>query len=397
MTIITIDRKTVDGLTQPDLYWDETLKGFGLRVRTSAKGKLLRSYIVQYRHEGGQRRRKLGDAHKLSPEKARMKAMQALSKVEEGIDPAEEKDKSRAAMALTFQRAVEQYLDLKKHELRPTSLRLITLYLTGKKYFGALHSMPLTKITRSHVSQAIDRIVAGGAVVTAGRARAHLSAFFTWCLQRGHCDLNPVIGSASPEGPKSRDRVLSDAELAAVWKACRDDEYGKIVRLLMLTGCRRQEIGGLLWSEIDLEAGTMTLPSARTKNGREHTLWLPAIAVEIIESVPQRVDRDHLFGERADKGFTAFQHHSLDHGITKPFRLHDIRRSVATGMADIGIQPHIIEAVLNHVSGHKSGVAGIYNRSSYQREVKNALAVWADHIDAITTGSERKVVNFPTG
>src|SRR5262249_36937879 len=108
---------------------------------------------------------------------------------------------------------------------------------------------------------------------------------------------------------------------------------------------------------------------------------------------PNLPSGDPLFGQRAE-GFTSWQKARLDHGISKPWRLHDIRRSVATGMADLGIQPHVIEAILNHVSGHKAGVAGIYNRSTYAREMKNALAVWSAHVESIVTGSERKVVNF---
>src|SRR5262249_24138794 len=134
-----------------------------------------------------------------------------------------------------------------------------------------------------------------------------------------------------------------------------------------------------------------TLPGERTKNGRKHILPITSLMASIIESVPRMLNRDHLFGTRAD-GFTRWQKCHLDDGITEPWTLHDIRRSVSTHMAEIGIQPHIIEAVLNHASGHKAGIAGIYNRATYAREMKSALAVWADHVRAIVNGTERKVV-----
>src|SRR5262249_11694482 len=141
-----------------------------------------------------------------------------------------------------------------------------------------------------------------------------------------------------------------------------------------------------------------TIAALRAKNGRAHTLPLPSMALEIIRSVPARVGRDHLFGERSDRGFTewALKKHDLDAKLgesVRPWKLHDLRRTAATGMADIGVQPHIIEAVLNHISGHKVGVAGIYNRSSYEREVKAALALWNDHVRSITAeGGGRKIL-----
>jgi integrase len=213
-------------------------------------------------------------------------------------------------------------------------------------------------------------------------------------MQQGLVERNPVIATKSPEEPPPRDRVLEDHELAVVWKACGEDEFGKVIWLLILTGCRRAEIGGIRWSEIDLDKGTWTLPAARAKNGRAHTLPLLDLMLGIIRSVPRQTNRDLLFGTLSPRGFTSW--YMFDElvervGLSDPWTIHDIRRSVATGMADIGIAPHIIEAVLNHQSGHKAGIAGVYNRSSYTREVKLALAAWESHIAALI-GGERKVI-----
>ena len=151
------------------------------------------------------------------------------------------------------------------------------------------------------------------------------------------------------------------------------------------------------WSELDAERGTWTLPGERSKNHRAHTLPLPAVAWGIINAVPRRVSRDYLFGSFGKKGFGGWVADKvrLDKrcGVSD-WTVHDIRRSVATGMADIGVQPHIIEQILNHQSGHKRGPAGIYNRSSYEREVKAALALWADHVRTLVDGGEHKVVAF---
>jgi len=399
MAIAKLDRKTVAALALPagktgELYWDQTLKGFGFLIRLDAGGTIRRSFIIQYRVGKQQRKLKLGDAAKINVDQARKKAEQLFAQITLGNDPAAEKDAARtAAAAMTFSAAAERYLKLKAEKLRPSSLRMATLYLTSAHYFPTFHKKPLNSITRSDVSRRLDTLYVDSGPESASRAQAHLLAFFAWCMTRGHCEQNPVINTETYKQGPGRDRVLNDDELRNVWNACQDDDFGKIVRLLILTGCRRQEIGGLRWSEIDLDAGTITLPKDRTKNGREHMLTLPKMAMAIIRSGPHRVGRDHLFGERGD-GFGSWQYAKrlLKDGIGKEWRLHDLRRSVATHMAEIGIEPHIIEAALNHASGHKAGVAGIYNPASYAKQMKVALAVWADHVASIVGGDARKIV-----
>ena len=189
--------------------------------------------------------------------------------------------------------------------------------------------------------------------------------------------------------------MLTAQELASIWKALGDDEYARVVKLLILTGCRREEIAAMRWSEIDLDAGTWTLPPTRSKNGRPHTLPITDLMSRIIDSIPQRESTDLLFGKR--HGFTSWSigKPALDAKLDlEPWVLHDIRRSVATGIADIGIQPHIVEQVLNHQSGHKRGVAGVYNRSSYQREVRDAMLRWSDHVRAVVEGKRSKVLAY---
>jgi len=224
-----------------------------------------------------------------------------------------------------------------------------------------------------------------------------LATFFGWCVEQGFVDTNPVGKRSKKSRRQSRDRVLDDAELAAVWKACANDDYGKIVRLLIITGARRDEIGGMRWGEFDIDNRTWTLPAERAKNNRALKLTLPGLAWEIVESTTQRAFNDHLFGigKNGFNNWFSTKRALHQRSGTKGWTVHDLRRSAATGMANIGVQPHIIEATLNHVSGHKAGVAGIYNRSSYEREVRNALALWAEHIISITTGEQRKVISFP--
>jgi integrase len=399
-----LDARTVAGLNLPAdkndmIAFDDALPGFGFRLRRSG-GQVRRSWIVQYRRVGGTRRILLGSAEVLSAETARAQAKKVLAKVALGEDPQAERLDTRAKAKFTLRAIADDYLAAKQANVRPRTFTEVQRYLTGP-YFKTLHNMPVDQIARRDVATRLLIIARESGSVTASRARSALSALFAWAMGEGLAQTNPVVGTNQPKAPPSRSRVLDDAELAAVWRACReDDDIGRIVRLLMLTGARRTEVGGMAWCEIDLERGTWTIPDSRTKNHREHRLPLPAVAQSIIESVPQIVNRDCLFGERASGGFTnwACSKAMLDVRIgsqVRPWTLHDLRRSVATGMATLGVQPHIIEQVLNHQSGHKAGIAGVYNRSPYEREVRAALALWADHIAAITSGGERKVLAFP--
>jgi integrase len=194
-----------------------------------------------------------------------------------------------------------------------------------------------------------------------------------------------------------RDRVLTDRELATIWKAAPDNDYGRIVRLLMLTGQRRDEIGGLRWAEIDTEGGVITLPSTRTKNGREHLVPLSDASASVLKDCIRH--GDHVFGRR-QTGFSGWSKAklALDESCgVRDWVLHDLRRTAATRMADIGVQPHIIEAVLNHVSGHKAGVAGTYNRSVYSAEKRDALERWGSHLAvAVAQASGTNVTRLPS-
>jgi integrase len=381
------------------IFFDDALRGFGYRVRRGRR-HLFKTWIVQYRAHGRTRRVLLGSADVLTVEQARGQAKKLLAKVALGEDPQGEREAARRQQTRTLRSVVEIYLAAKRTSLRPASLRVTKLYLTGAAYFGPLHSTPIDKITRADVASCLGVIARKSGTTTASRARSALSTLFAWAMGEGLCEANAVIGTNKPADPPARDRVLTDSELAAIWNACEGDDHGRIIRLLALTGARRQEIAGMRWSEIDLPAGTWTLPKERAKNGRALTLPLPPLALEIINTVPQIVGRDQLFGARAQAGFTQWDLHKRRlngrlGGKVKAWRPHDLRRTVATRMADLGVQPHVIEAVLNHYSGHRRGVAGIYNRSPYEREMRAALALWADYVAAMVSGGERRVVAFP--
>src|SRR5262245_12025839 len=370
------------------IVFDDATPGFAYRLRAGANGKTLCSWVLQYRKAGASRRYKLGPAGPgaLSAEKARTLAKEALAKIWAGQDPSADRADRRAKDGLTFRKAVADFLETKQRHLRPNSFAETKRYLTGD-YFKPLHSMPIDTITRQDIALRIKTIERESGAATAGQARAKLSGFFVEAMRDGLIDANPVLGARKPVANRPRERVLSDHELVAIWNACGNDDYGRIVRLLILTACRREEIGGMRWGEFAPDGTSWTLPAARAKNHRPLTLPMMPMMREAIDGMPHLATREHLFGEHSLEGFQSWDNHKKDldarSGVTG-WQLRDIRRSVATKMADIGVQPHIIEQILNHVSGHKGGVAGIYNRSSYEREVARALATWERYIGLVT-------------
>jgi integrase len=398
-----INAKTITRLALPEgkadvIHFDDALPGFGLRLRKSG-GHLRRSWIVQYRRAGATRRLLLGSAEVLGAEQARAAAKKVLAEVALGGDPQAAKQTRRERDTHSLKALIDDYLAWKETSgVRARTFTEVRRYLVGP-YFRALHSMPVDRITRRDVAARVLAIARESGTVTASRARTALQAMFTWSMQNGLAESNPLVGTVAPKEAKPRERVLDDAELAAVWRAAGDDDFGRIVRLLIVTGQRRTEVGGICWSEIDTERGEWRIPATRTKNAREHALPLSALAMSVIESVPQRVGRDHLFGDWGPSGFTswAWAKRYLDKRLgdqVRPWTLHDLRRSTATRMCDIGVAPHVVEELLNHHSGHRGGIAGVYNRSRYEREVKAAVSLWADHVRTLIEGDARKVLAF---
>jgi integrase len=215
---------------------------------------------------------------------------------------------------------------------------------------------------------------------------AALSAFFGWLAKHRRIEVNPCAGVHRPEPPKARDRVLTDAEIVAFWKASDEagEPFAQLLKLLLLTGCRLNEVAGMRRAELGEDGMTWSLPGSRTKNHRAHVVPLPPVARVILATVkPIEGEGGLVFtttGRTPVSGWSKVKS-QLDAAMQIPaWRLHDLRRTAATGMAELGIAPHIIEAALNHVSGAKAGVAGTYNRAVYSPEKRAALERWARHI-----------------
>lgn len=369
------------------IQWDPDLPGFGVRLRP---GKA--SYVVQYRVGVEQRRKSLGDVRKVTVEDARGIARKRFAQVELGIDPDAEEEKRRieqTADARTFELVAEMYLAAQKPRVRPNTYIAEERYL--RRHCQPLQKKPVDKVTFADVASLLRDLVRDHGPTSAARARGALLAFFSWCMRQGLAKANPVIGTENPiRGKEPRSRVLNDDELRLIWRNTLDDDFGKIVRLLLLTACRRDEIGGLRWPEIDVAASKLLLPKDRTKSKRALELTLPATALAIIQSVQRRNSRDTLFGGGAS-GFNAWSYNSLalnaritaaDGKAIAPWRLHDLRRTVRTRLGKLGVLPHIAELVLNH-AGHKSGIGGVYDHHDYGPEIAEALLKWEAHLLAI--------------
>jgi integrase len=361
----------------PDSDPRNGVPGLYLRVRASGS----RTFIIQWRQGQFQRRATIGKVGVLSLDEARKAARKALVGIDEGNDPLAVRARSRADGKLIFETVAREYLDVKAKEMKASSLDQCTRHLL--KYLKPLHRLAIGKIDRATIAVELRAISKKSGPVQADRARSTLSAMFGWCVGEGILEANPVVGTNKQSKAKSRDRVLTDDELVAVWTVAPASDFGRIVKLLVLTGQRRDEIAALQRAEIG--DGVLALPAARTKNGRAHDVPLSTQALAVLGDHPERVGREYVFGD-GEGGFSGFSSakERLDQasGVTD-WTLHDLRRTMATRMADLGVQPHVIEAILNHVSGHKAGVAGVYNRSTYAAEKRAALDLWGTHVQTL--------------
>jgi integrase len=358
--------------------WDSEVRGFGARRQTRDV-----FYYLRYRLGGRQFMKGIGrHGSPWTPDTARQTARVGLGEVAKGQHPTFGPAKAEGDILGDL---VPKFLDRKRGELRPRSFADLARHLT--LYAAPLHSMRLGEIDKRRIAQLLDDVEKATGGVTRNRVRVSLSAFWNWANRQALADGNPVHGTDTAKEHR-RDRVLSDAELATIWRATEANPFGDIVRLLLLTGQRRQEIGHLRRAEVDLAKGLIKLPASRTKNKRPNEVPLSAPARVILEarlcdpnSNGHAVDDGFVFG-----GFTAWStaKAKLDRRCTiPPWTLHDLRRTCATGLGNLRVPPHVIETVLNHRGGHKAGVAGTYNYSAYPEEVREALEKWAGHIGEI--------------
>ena len=283
------DRLRVPAGARDVQAFDTELPGFGVRKFKSGRA----SYFLKFNVGTQQRRLTLGAVVKGNLKAMRLEASRILSKARLGTDVVAEQRASASRNVTTLGQLVPRYFSAREAELRPEILTETTRYL--KQSWLPLHALPVDAITRQNIVAVIDDLEIRSGKVSADRARAALSAFFAWCIDRGYVENNPTMNVRARAPSGGRTRVLSEGELVEVWQASLDDDYGKVVKLLILSGQRRGEIGGLAWSEVNLDERQIELPPERTKNGRAHVIPLSDQMLAILKSVPRRAGRDLLF------------------------------------------------------------------------------------------------------
>ncbi|MCB1465579.1 MAG: tyrosine-type recombinase/integrase [Rhizobiaceae bacterium] len=359
---------------------DDLLVGLSLRVSESGRKVF---YLIK-RIDGQNKRIKLGTYPLISLEKAREKARQILISVEDGSYFEAQEKEERQTLGELIPLFIEIYA--KRHTRDWTN----TERLLAK--FAPLFDKPVADVRRADVVKIIDQLIARGMGSGANRVVAAIKKLMNWAVDRGVIDVSPLTAMKLPIKEVARERVLANDELRALWKAADGEGYpfGDILKVLVATGQRRAEVAEMRWSEIDFEAQTWTLPSSRVKNATIHVVPLSPMVVGILRSLPRFLKSDYVFTTTGRSPFSGFGRckDRIDDAVqfVEPWRLHDLRRTMATKMAELRIAPHIIEAVLNHRSGIVSGVAAIYNRHAYSDEKREALGTWSEEICRISQG-----------
>jgi len=396
------------GATERVDYWHSEIRGFGLRV----SGSGARSWFVLRRLNGRLRRVTLGNAEDISLKDATRLAHKAISDLAQGNDPTAAKAAARAEETAKS-KAVK---DAKLNTVEKWSARYLkedaaenkTVDQVRKRFDSAINPVighiPISQIDAKKIA-ALLATIKERAPFMANRVFANLHRFFNWLVEQREIAVSPMLGMKRPMRKElSRDRTLTEPEIVALLEALPSVAYPyqQIFHLLLLTGQRREEIGALRWSEIDIEKAEITLSRDRTKAERPHSIQLSTQALVIIKSLPKIKDQDLVFATSENTAPSNYGHQKaqLDAIMApifeknakrngngnekfKDWRLHDLRRTAATGMAELGFPPHVVSRILNHSPGSTQGITAIYNRFHYRDEKRAALQAWANKVDAI--------------
>jgi len=391
---------------------DGALPGLYLVVQPSGT----RSFALRYRHVGRTRNMTLGRWPAFSLGEAREAARVAIQAVAEGRDPAGERRHAKSDASTLFEQVARLFIDRDQRPNNRTwkeTARLLGLRAEDDRVIelkGGIvdrwSGRRLEDIRKRDVIAALDAL--SDRPATKQNTYAALRRLFNWALARDLIATSPCTGVEAPALSPARDRVLTDDELRWFWQACDalGPPFAPLFRLLCLTGQRREEVGGMRWSELD--GALWTLPAERVKNGREHSLVLPSPARALINNIPRVEGCPFVFsttGKTPVSGYSEAKRR-LDETMLKlargetgrddaripQWRLHDLRRTAASGMARLGIDLPTIEKVLNHVSGSFGGIVGVYQRHEFKAEKATALEAWAAHVEQIVAGAPNPVV-----
>ena len=369
-------------------------KGFpGLALRVSYGGG--KSWVFFYRHGSRLRRMTLGTYPALSLAEARDAWRAARTEVQRGRDPSIAKKHERPSTS--FAAVAEDWL--KRDQAKNRTFAQVRRMMDNE-VLPVLGHLAINEIGRRDILDLIDGIADRGAVVMARRIHARLHRLFRWAIGRGVIEIDPMANLPKPGSETTRDRVLIKSsekapnpyeELIAVWGGAEElgYPYGSAVQLLILTGARREEIGKLRWSEID--GDTIELRGERTKNGEPHSIPLSTPAKTLIAELPRFAECPFLFTPNGRSPLTGWSSAKarLDEIVSiAPWRTHDLRRTVATGLQKLGTQLTVTEAVLGHTAGSRGGIVKVYQTHSYANEKRAALEAWGAYVMALVEGRQ---------
>ena len=371
-------------------------------------GVTIGSRLTQYRLGGRgapTKRLTLGKHGVLTPDEARKRAKEELGQVAAGTDIAQERKDERAKLkAGTLRDLSESYFAVngmggKTGEWKSRHWKE-THTMLEKLVYPVLGAKVPDAITKAELAALINKTKAHSHSV-ARRLHETLRPLFGWAFASGAIQSNPMIGLPCTKPVAARDRVLSDEEIKAFWQAASAEgwPFSSVFKVLLLTGQRREEVAGMRWREVDLDAGQWTIAKERCKNGKAHTVDLHPVAVAALdplgdEAAPRLMrnaegEADFVFsttGRTPVSGFSKTKAR-IDARMQQilgdkfqPWRTHDLRRTAASGMAALAFQPHVIERVLNHVSGAQGGLVSVYQRHEYREERKRAILAWGAHV-----------------
>ena len=393
MPRIKLTKSAIDALSTPKsdvIYWDSSCPGFGVKV--TPKGRKV--FIVLYRNgSAGSKLRKytIGPYGRVTLHQARVAAQKVFAAKLEGRDPAAEKREAKRRMvADRVEDLLEIYIAQRLSQNRSGGeiARLLRREI-GKTWNGrSIH-----EISKREVVEVVTAIEQRGAPIAANKTLKTIKTFLLWCVGRAVLDQSPAEGVPLPSKEVARDRVLDDQELAQVILAARQigGPYGGIVELLALTGQRREEVAQLNWQELDVKQRIWTIPKSRTKNGKAHVVHLSDQALAVLKHVDQQGPL--VFSLLGTKPFQEFSRAKslLDQisGVSA-WRLHDLRRTCVSGMARLGVAPHVADKILNHQAGTISGVAAVYQRHEFLAEREKALDIWGAHVGKLLNYAEAR-------
>ena len=387
---------------------DAELRGFGaLATKTGAC-----SFFIEYSIGGSQKRVSIGAYGALTPDQARRKAQAELGKVANGEDIAQARKDERAKLrAGTFRDLSESYFAANGKQADEWRSRhwKETHTMMEKLVYPVLGTKVPDAVTKAELAGLINKTKAHSHSV-ARRLHETLRPLFGWAFASGAIQSNPMTGLPCPKPVEARDRVLTDEEIKAFWQAATAENwpFSAIFKILLLTGQRREEVAGMRWREVDLDKGEWTIAKERAKNKKAHALDLHPEAVRLLDplgdvAAARRADDvEYVFsttGYSAPSGFSKVKARIDDRVQAilgdkfQPWRVHDLRRTAASGMAALGFQPHVIERVLNHVSGAQGGLVSVYQRHEYREERKRAIMAWGDHLMQLVSCEEKPATN----